>query len=317
MKVGLRIDVDTFRGTRLGVPNLCEALGEQDILASFFFSVGPDNMGRHLRRLVRPDFLMKMFRTRAGSLYGWDILMRGTLWPGPVIGEKLGHVIRAAADAGHEAGFHAWDHHAWQAGADMATREAIQRSLEQGVALLTRILGHPPSCSAAAGWRADGNVLEEKLRFPFRYNSDCRGRTIFYPVVGRIDIAQPQVPVTLPTYDEVIGNDGISDDSYNEHILSLLDPNKLNVLCIHAEVEGIVRLPLFRDFLRKARANGCRFVALGQLLDSCEAPERAALLPGKIQGREGWVACQAQASRRQLAGEGETGSSYSTASPPV
>jgi len=298
MDIGLRIDVDTFRGTKLGVPSLCDALARHGIHATFFFTVGPDNMGRHLWRLLRPVFFWKMLRTKASRLYGWDILLRGTLWPGPVIGKELAGVIRAAADAGHEIGFHAWDHHAWQVKIDTMTAEDMHAAIEQGVDALTRILGHPPACSAVAGWRCNDLVLEEKARFSFRYNSDCRGDSTFRPIVNNRELPQPQVPVNLPTYDEMVGQNGVTDENYNERLLALCKPGAPNVLTTHAEVEGIACRQMFADFLKLATDSGVRLMPLGNLLDEWPPMGSARILQHTIPGREGWVAIQESTNLR-------------------
>lgn len=292
MKAGLRVDVDTFRGTKIGVPNLCRILEKHSVKAAFFFSVGPDNMGRHLWRLLRPAFLKKMLRTKAASLYGWDILLRGTFFPGPVIGKKLAHIIRATSDAGHEIGLHAWDHHAWQAHVDDMDSKAIYNSINKGAALLTKIIGRAPDCSAVPGWKANDLVLEQKSKFPFHYNSDCRGESIFLPEINDKKLSQPQVPVTLPTYDEVIGRDGITNENYNEHLLSLIVPERLNVLTIHAEVEGLICEKLFDDFLCEAKKKNIFFVPLGELSDYYTPLKSAKIIAREIPGREGWVCCQ-------------------------
>ena len=122
-----------------------------------------------------------MLRTKAASLYGWDILLRGTLWPGPIIGRKLAPVIRLAADAGHEIGIHAWDHHAWQNMDSATSGEQSHEWLERSGRLLSEICGKPATCSGAPGWRCDDAVLLSKEMFHFAFNSVCRGDRIFLP----------------------------------------------------------------------------------------------------------------------------------------
>ncbi|HCE46630.1 MAG TPA: 4-deoxy-4-formamido-L-arabinose-phosphoundecaprenol deformylase [Lentisphaeria bacterium] len=292
MTVGLRIDVDTFRGTRLGVPALCSLLKSRGIKATFFFSAGPDNMGRHLWRLLKPQFLLKMLRSKAASLYGWDIIFMGTFWQGPIIADKLRHVIKAAYDDGHEIGLHAWDHHQWQAEIDSMSSESMQDSFRRGMGILSDITGETPRCSAVPGWKCNDRALIEKSRLPFIYNSDCRGSSIFHPVVDGRKILQPQIPTTLPTYDELIGRNGITGDNYNDHIISLVKPDSLNVLTIHAEAEGIACLGMFSDFLDKARKSGIGFVPLSKLLEDIGEIPGAEIRPCNMPGREGWTACQ-------------------------
>ena len=291
--VGLRIDVDTYRGTRLGVPALCASLARHDLRATFFFSVGPDNMGRHLLRLLRPAFLRKMLRTSAPSLYGWDILFRGTLGPGPIIGKKLPEVIRACAGAGHEIGLHAWDHHAWQCRVAKMSGAEVRTVLDHGMKLMTEILGRPPTCSAAPAWRCTDQVLLEKLAFPFAYNSDCRGNGIFRPIVAGRELPQPQIPTTLPTYDEVIGPRGVNRADFNGWLLRQIKPDQLNVLTVHAESEGIRCRDSFDQFLVQARNQGISFSPLGELLpsDPVRLPT-ASVTTGEIEGREGWISIQ-------------------------
>jgi undecaprenyl phosphate-alpha-L-ara4FN deformylase len=293
MKIGLRIDVDTYNGTRDGVPSLINILDRDEIRATFFFSVGPDNMGRHLWRLLRPRFLVKMLRSKAGSLYGWDILLRGTFWPGPDISRVLKSPLKAASVAGHEIGLHAVDHQRWQKKAGGLSREEIGGELRAGFKVIGDYIGRDPISFAAPSWKGTDNLLQVEMGVGLGYGSDCRGSCIFRPIVEGRPSRVPQIPVTLPTYDEVIGRDGLSDRNYNEYLLSLLTEDRVNVLTIHAEVEGMSKSGLFEEFLRLARDRDISFIPLGSLL-----PEDLSTIPtgvmdkGIIPGREGWVAVQ-------------------------
>jgi len=294
LRVGLRVDVDTFRGTRLGVPGLCKLFGELDIRATFFLTAGPDNMGRHLWRLLSPPFLWKMLRSNAPGLYGWDIVLRGTLWPGPVISKHLERELKQVVTGGHEIGFHAWDHHAWQARAERWNGEELHRHLVTGFERLSDVLGQAPTCSAAPAWKTTSAILQMKEQLPFRFNSDCRGDSIFLPASddGRRPMQQPQIPATLPTFDEVVGRGGVTASGFFDELLGLLRPGQLNVLTVHAEVEGMSRLAELARFITSARRLGWSFVALGDLLEPDAELPVCRILKGAVPGRAGWVSCQ-------------------------
>jgi len=296
-KIGLRVDVDTLRGTRQGVPQLLRILDRQQVRASFFFSVGPDNMGRNLWRLLKPAFLIKMLRSGAPSLYGWDILLRGTAWPGPQIGPRCREVITAAVKGGHEIGLHAWDHFTWQHRLDALPAEKIQKEHRLAHDMLAEIAGQTPSCAAAPGWKVNAVMLKLRDQYNYAYASDCRGESMFRPLVQGRPLLTPQIPATLPTFDEIVGQSAITLDNYNAAIMSLLKPEALNTYTIHAEVEGIVYADLFAKLLTGFKEHEVSPVPLGALLPpGKESLPEARIERGIVSGRADWVSVQAAVS---------------------
>ena len=277
--IGLRVDADTFYGTRDGLPFLLALFAKYDIRATFFFCAGPDTMGRHLWRLLRPAFFLKMLRSNAPSLYSPGILLAGTAWPGRKFLPALGAVMRSCAEAGHEVGLHAWNHQSWQANMPRWSEQKLEQEVGKGLEALESALGRKINCSAAPGWRSDERVLAVKEAFGFRYNSDCRGSCPFRPLLADGRVGTVQIPVTLPTFDEAVGS-VVSESDYNDYILELVQQAvETPVYTIHTEVEGFSRRTLFEDFLCRAAKRRFVFSPLGNLL-----PDDPAVLPlGRVE----------------------------------
>lgn len=292
--VALKVDVDTYVGTRDGVPRLLQILDSFGIKATFYFSMGPDNSGKAIRRIfTRKGFLAKMLRTRAPSMYGLRTLLYGTLLPAPQIAASFPDVLRDTAARGHETGIHCWDHVRWHDYLPGMSSETVHGELEKAGRLYREILGRAAVTTAAPGWTVSPLSLEAQDQLGLRYCSDSRGHAPFYPVVDGRSFSTLQIPTTLPTMDELLGTDGISTDTINDYYLSLIQPG-LNVHTIHAELEGMSQSEVFIDLLRGLMAQGVRFITLSQAADealSC-SPPHCTLAMGELPGRAGLVAVQ-------------------------
>jgi len=134
--------------------------------------------------------------------------------------------------------------------------------------------------------------LEVQDAMALSYSSDSRGRFPFYPVMEGRTFRTLQIPTTWPTLDEILGENGITADTINDHYLSLLQPG-LNVHTLHAELEGGIFSTVFSELLQKLAAADVRFITLAEASEEygTDAPS-CNLAMGELSGRPGNVAIQ-------------------------
>jgi len=182
--VALKVDVDTYAGTRDGVPNMLADMARFGVKATFYFSMGPDNSGKAIRRIfTRPGFLKKMLRTRAPAAYGIKTMLYGTLLPAPMIAESYPHVLRETEQQGHEVGIHCWDHVKWHDYLPWFPKHLTAMELGRASALFEEILGHRATTTAAPGWTVSPDSLEVQDALGLACSNDGRGSAPFYPVM--------------------------------------------------------------------------------------------------------------------------------------
>jgi len=75
-------------------------------------------------------------------------------------------------------------------------------------------------------------------------------------------------------------------------ILSLLRPNRLNVLTIHAEVEGGCCASMFSEFLNKALHMGITVIPLGKIIEHFPPKKCSRITKRTFPGRQGWLSVQ-------------------------
>ena len=300
MLIALKVDVDTLRGTREGVPALLRALQRAGAGATFLFSLGPDHTGRAIKRVFRPNFIKKVSRTSVLEHYGLRTLLNGTLLPGPDIGKPDGlgaEVMRRVRDAGFEVGIHCWDHVKWQDGVGDADGMWTEKQMRLAVRRFEKIFGHRPRTHGAAGWQMNRHALRLSQQLDFDYCSDGRGSHPFLPVHNAEFIRCPQLPTTLPTLDELIGVGRITKHNVAEHLLALTanTSRQAHIFTLHAELEGMKLLPQFEQFLIGWKAQGYRLVPTRTVYDGLQydqLPRCEANFSGAVEGRSGTLFTQ-------------------------
>ncbi len=299
VRLALKVDVDTDRGTRIGVRNLMTDCSEFGAPACFLFSLGPDNTGKAIRRIFRPGFFSKVSRTNIVQLYGIRTLLNGTLLPAPHVGRRNTGVMLAVQAAGFEVGIHCHDHIRWQDHLHGMSAEEVRAEFALARQEFSRIFGREAHTAGAAGWQSSASSRMVYDEAGLLYGSDTRGTVPFFPRIGNRVFSTLEIPTTLPTLDELLGRPEFPTRRIPAHLFSLLRSDALNVFTLHAEIEGMARRAIFQEFLQLCRQGQVEFVRLEDMARNLLANRDAIpvndLGQGSVDGRSGRLAVQVPA----------------------
>jgi undecaprenyl phosphate-alpha-L-ara4FN deformylase len=311
----LKVDVDTYRGTLEGVPRLLDLFAKEGVRATFLFSLGPDNTGKALRRVVRKGFVRKVLSASPAASYGFATMLYGTLLPAPDIGAKPEAVrrMREAKAAGHECGIHGWDHVGWHDRLPSMAREEVFATFGRAAERFAEVFGERARVAGAPGWTANGLSVEAYEAEGIGVSSDTRGGAPFIP--ARADGAPSKVleiPSTLPTLDELLALPLPGEGSRVERACRVLRTRRrestgkaalrtganpgnggtmgsFDVHSIHTEIEGGPAFSAsFARLLAGWKSDGVRFHTLEELcrtLRSSGAPPVRKLTYTTLPGR--------------------------------
>ena len=260
-RIALKIDVDTYRGTLLGVPALTELLQKNNASGTFFFSLGPDSSGSEARATS-----LKRYYDRTTRLYG-------RLLPSPNIGRQCAELLRKIGELGFEVGVHAWDRVNWEKKVLQAENAWIEGEMTKACNRFSELFSEKPTAHGAAGWRMNRHALRLTQRLGFTYASDSRGDHPFIPVIDGEIVACPQIPTTLPTLDEILALEpGYSPEQAVDRIIQLAAaiPGEHHVFTLRAELEGMKFLGAFERLVSTWKSNGYQLVTLADIHSSLE-----------------------------------------------
>ncbi len=275
--LALKVDIDTYKGFRDGLPSLLKTLGERRLKASFFITFGPDRSGLAIFQMLRPRFFMKMIKSNAPGTYGIETALYGTLLKAPLIASAYPDEVLQIAELGHETACHAWDHRLWQDWLFLMGKKSIHEWFKKMVGAYIDATEAVPEAFGAPGWMMNTLALKETAGWGFKYLSCTRAQVPFiFEENGLLEM-----PSNLPCIEEV-GTNGVL--AALEQKAGSVIPQ---VLPVHTEIEGGAFKSDFELILDKALGLGYSIKKLCDVAETLDRsklqirPLRKALLAGR------------------------------------
>lgn len=267
MRISLKVDVDNVVGYKEGLPALLNLFDQYKIQATFLFSLGYDNSGLRIKNLFNPRILTKQLPF-SHKLYG-------TLLPPPSLSKSNKLLIKSCLNAGHDIGIKSFDSVGWFFGALDASYEWTKQSLDWSNEVFEEITGFKPRLHSASGFVVNKYLFELEDENDFAIAMDTKGKTAFLPEYLSSTSNVIQMPVTLPSIEELLLLPDINLDNVHEYLFveSQIPLQHGHVYDVRASYEGRAWLPILEKMIVMWNSSQWEFFTITDMLKDLKSDE--------------------------------------------
>jgi len=240
MVFSLRIDLESDKGIREGVPKILALLKEFDVKASFYVSMGGES---NILELLK--YRKKLPGKRKVSVFSRGEILRMVILPKDFITENKKILQRILAE-GHELGIHGWKHREWTRGLEqLNVRKVIRKAIKKYI----KLFGKKPQSFCAPAFRMNQEVVKILSSEGIKVISDFEGDSP--KKINRLI----NVPITLrgegntPIIEYYVGG-GYSDEEIFEKITSEIEGEDYSSMYIHGLFECREKIGLLKELFR-------------------------------------------------------------------
>ncbi|MCU7958711.1 MAG: hypothetical protein KZQ58_01675 [gamma proteobacterium symbiont of Bathyaustriella thionipta] len=240
MFVAIKIEVRHAQTALTALPGLLELFKTYDTRVSFAFAMQPFAGG----------FLSGLLAGRAAK--------------------ERQALCLAVKEAGHELGVLGYDADEWAKSASQRDARWVEKQMRLATHVYQELTATMPLFFSAPDGQmnAETSVLEQQHGFV--YASDTRGKTPFIPLSPAGESGCIQIPVSLPTIDEMLPQEAVTADNVHEHIyMESQYPSPYgHVFAFDADRHGKTMLPFLEKMLVMWRGSQREIGPLQSIYDS-------------------------------------------------
>ena len=177
--------------------------------------------------------------------------------------------MQECAAAGHDIGLKGFDSVTWQSQAIDARQDWVRSQWQWAIDNFETVFDHKPLLSSVPGNVV--NVFQLKLLDEYGFDAafDTRGKTPYYPDYQDYQGHTLQIPVTLPSIDELLLQPEVTIDNVHEYLF--VESQKQlphgHVFEVRAAHEGRQWLPVLEKMIVMWRSSQWEFNTASELLE--------------------------------------------------